>query len=129
MPAPNGQAKSKSRSVKRGGVCPGQNGTAARRAYFGPDYQSPSLASLPSRRTGAPGHTACEPSARGHSPGDTRGNKRPGKRNPWPHISRKCFGTTRRDATTRLSQVGCKPLVLTPLTDEWCAYNEGITKV
>ncbi len=70
-PPRTGQARSKSRNVKRGGVCPGQNGTAARRANFGPDYQSPSLASLPSRRTGAPGHTACGPSARGHSPGDT----------------------------------------------------------
>ena len=28
-------------------MCPGQNGTAARRADFGPDYQSPSRASLP----------------------------------------------------------------------------------
>ena len=34
---------------------PEQNGTAARRANFGPDYQSPSRASLLSRRTGAPG--------------------------------------------------------------------------
>ena len=58
-PPRTGQARSTSRTVKRGGVCPGQNGTAARRADFGPDYQSPSLASLPSRRTGAPGHTAC----------------------------------------------------------------------
>ena len=39
------------------GVRPEQNGTAARRANFGPDYQSPSRASLQSRRTGAPGHT------------------------------------------------------------------------
>ena len=47
-------------------MCPGRNGIAARRADFGPDYQSPSLASLPSRRTGAPGHTArglCRPRA------------------------------------------------------------------
>src|SRR5579864_989710 len=40
------------------GVHPEQNGRAARRANFGPDYQSPSRASLLSRRTGAPGR-AC----------------------------------------------------------------------
>ena len=38
--------------AKRGGVCPEQNGTAASRAYFGPDYQSPSRASLPSATHG-----------------------------------------------------------------------------
>ena len=92
------QATSMGWKLRRGGVCPGQSGTAARRANFGPDYQSPSLASLLSRRTRAPGHTACRPSACGHYPRDTSGNKRPGKGNPWPHLSRKSFGTPRRTA-------------------------------
>ena len=84
MPARTGQARSKSRNVRRSGVCPGQNGTAARRANFGPDYQSPSLASLPSRRTGAPGLCACGPLPAGTlrvTPEETsaRGKEIPGR--------------------------------------------------
>src|SRR5690349_19915576 len=42
-----GQGELWSGNLRWSGVCPEQSGTAARRAYFGPDYQSPSRASLP----------------------------------------------------------------------------------
>jgi hypothetical protein len=71
---------------------PEQSGTAAKRANFGPDYQSPSHASLLSRRTGAPGrvplrHISVTLEETNGLSGIIR-----------PHLSRKSFGTPRRTA-------------------------------
>src|SRR5204863_7380218 len=115
-PPRTGQARSTSENVRRGGVCPGQNETAARRADFGPDYQSPSLASLPSRRTAAPGHTArglCRPRAPNRvTPEETtvREEEIPGRTSLVRALA--LHGVLRPPGSKPES--GCQPLGLTP---------------
>src|SRR5262249_34111240 len=111
LPARSWAGRAVERDLRWSGVCPEQSGTAARRAYFGPDYQSPSRASLP---------VATHGGARPHLVTPEETHARAGE----------IPGRTSLVRALALHGVACtQPLGLTPWAGERCPDPERLSTV